>query len=640
MMDRFREGLSGPFAWAFLIIIVISFVFSGVSNFFVSNDGDKLAEVADSKIGRAEFDQAYQNARQRYGEMFSQLYNTEEKEQAFRREVLEQLVTQKALAASLKALDLRISTERLKEQVQSIPQFQRDGKYDRQTAEMVLAQAGYSTERFSSQMEQDMIATQMLRGLADTAFALPTEAERFYQLENEALTGRFARLPVAAFSPTEAPSDADIDSFYRAHAADYAVPEKFNLEYLELNGADLANAVTVTDADIEAYYEAHQSEYKRAERRRLAHILFPVPEGADAAAEAAAKAQAEAVLAKARAGEDFAALAQANSGDELSKSQGGDLGTLEKGAMDAAFDEAAFALTTAEPVSGLVRSSFGFHIIRLNGIEGGEQQTLADVRDSIVSAVQANKLADLFAEKEQLLNEKGFEASDSLAEAAAATGLTVKETGWFERTAPLGIAAKPGVMDATLSDDVLGQRRNSAVLSVGDQQAVIVRIKEYQAAATQPLADVRGQIIAALNEERGLAAAKAFGESLLAKVKAGEDVSGQLAEKNANWQQFEAINRGSPAPDPVVREQLFKLPRPAAQATIAGASLLGGDYLLAELQKAELPATAGLDATRRSQYEERLRRSAGEAEYMAYVKWLKANVDIEYFDAQLRPIEN
>ncbi len=636
MMDRFREGLNGPVAWAFLIVIVISFVFSGVSNFFVSADGDKLAEVDGVKIGRNEFEQAYQSARGRYGEMYSQLFNTDEKEQEFRRNVLEQLVTQQALAQSLKELNLRISTDRIKEQIQAIPQFQRDGKYDRATAEMVLAQAGYSTERFSAQLEKDLVAAQMLRGLADTGFALGNEAERFYQLENEALTGRFARLPVAAFAPTEMPTDAEIESHYNANLASYAVPEKFNLQYVELNSTELAGQVSVSDADIEAYYNSHQSEFVGAERRKLAHILFTVPEGADSATEAAARAQADAVLAKAQAGEDFAALAQQHSADELSKAQGGELGVLEKGAMEAAFDDAAFALTTAQPVSAVVRTAFGFHIIKLLGIEGGEQRSLDSVREQVRTTVQQQKVADLYAEKELQLNNIGYESSDSLDEAAAAAGLTVKETGTFERSAPIGIAANAAVIEAAVSDEVLTERRNSSLISIGDQHAVMVRIKDYSAATTKALADVRGEIVSALNEQRSRAAAKSFGDSLLAKLKAGEDVGSLLAEKNANWQGFEAVGRSSATPDPIVREQLFKQVRPTDKPSVGGVSLIGGDYLLIELQQATQPAVAGLDAARRKQYEERISRAGGEAEYMAYVEWLKANTAIEYFDSRLQ----
>lgn len=639
MMDRFREGLSGPLAWTFLIVIVISFVFSGVSNFFVSGDGDKLAEVDGVKIGRNEFERAYQNARARYGEMFSQLFNTEEKELQFRRKVLEDLIAQQALTTSLEDLNLRISKDRLRDQIQAVPQFQRDGKYDRSTAEMTLAQVGLTPERYRADVEKNLVAMQMLRGLSDTAFALPNEAERFYQLENETLTGRFARLPLSAFTPSEPPADADIETYYNSHTADFSVPEKFNLQYVELNGAELQTQLTISDADVEAYYQAHLDQFTATERRKLAHILFTVPEGADSAAEAAVRAEATAVLAKIQAGEDFATLAQAHSADELSKQQGGELGVLEKGAMEPAFDDVAFALTVAKPVSEVVRSSFGFHVIKLLGIEGGEQQSLDSVREQVRSDALQQKLSELYADKEQLLTEKGYEIADQLDDAAAAAGLTVKETGLFERTAPTGIAALPGVLDAALGDEVLQERRNSALISVGDQHAVMIRVQAYQPATTKPLADVRGQIVTALNEQRGREAVQAFGNELLAKVRAGQDIGDALAEKNANWQQFEAIARSAATPDPIVRDQLFKLARPAETPTIAGLSLAGGDYLLAQLDKSTLPDVVALDGARRKQYEERISRSAGEAEYMAYVEWLKDHAEIVYFDSRYQVTE-
>lgn len=634
MMDRFREGMNGPLAWVLLALVFIAFVFTGVGNFFVSGDADAVAKVDGEKITRMEFEQAYQRARSRYGEMYNQIFNTEEKEQDFRRSVLQNLVATTALNQSINELNLRISPTTLRDQIQSMEAFQRDGKYDEATLEMVLMQNGFTKERFRAQLEKDLLSMQMLRGLSDTAFALPNEAKRFYRLQNETLSGRFARLAPTSFMPSEAPTAAEIEQYYNENLAQFAVPEQFNLAYLEIDGEALKPQISVTEDELKAYYESNKEQYTGAERRTVAHILFAVD---DDTSDAEAKAAAEKAQAELQAGASFAELAQQYSDDIASKEQGGQLEPIEKGFQDPAFDDAVFALSAPEQVSELVRSEFGYHLIKLISVSGGDVQAFDDVKAAIEESVRTTKLYDLFAEKQNILNEKGFETPDSLQEVAAAAGLEVKETGLFPRTSPLSIAREPSVMEAVTTDEVLQQRRNSALIQLSELRAVMVRVKDYQAASHKPLADVQAQITTAINDRKAQKNVADFGAELLSKVQAGEDVGALLAEKNSNWQSFEQITRQAAAPEPMVRQQLFEAARPEEKASISGTTLTDGSYLLVELTAASLPDADALSEEQWQPNKDQLARFSGEAEYMAYVESLKKRAKVTYVDESLAP---
>lgn len=634
MMDRFREGMNGPLAWVLLALVFIAFVFTGVGNFFGPSDANAVAKVDGEPISRLEFEQSYQQARSRYGEMYNQIFNTEEKEQDFRRMVLQQLVATTALKQSIEDLNLRISPATLREQIQGIEAFQRDGQYDEATLEMVLMQNGFTKERFRSQLENDLLSMQMLRGLSDTAFALPNEAQRFYRLENETLTGRFARLSPSTFLPAEAPSAAEIEQYYNENKAQFAIPEQFNLAYVEINGDALKQDVTVSEDELKAYYDGHLDQYTGVERRTVAHILVAVD---GETSDADAKAEADKVLAELQSGTSFAELAQKYSDDPLSKDNGGQLDPIEKGFQDPVFDEAVFSLAKPDDVSPVVRSEFGYHIIKLINVTGGDVQPFEDVKATIAESVKSTKIYDLFAEKESVLNEKGFETPDSLQEVASAAGLEVKETGLFTRNNPLDIAREPAVMEAATTDDVLLQRRNSAVIHLSELRAVMVRVKEYQPASHKPLADVQAQITVAINNLKAQKQTEQFGAELLSKVQSGEDVGAMLAEKNSNWQSFDQITRQSPAPEASVREQLFKAKRPAEAASITGSTLADGSYLLIELNRAAFPDMASVDETQVQPNKDQVARFSGESEYMAYVESLKKRAKTTYLDEQLAP---
>jgi peptidyl-prolyl cis-trans isomerase D len=237
------------------------------------------------------------------------------------------------------------------------------------------------------------------------------------------------------------PSDADLQAFFKQNAARYAnaIPETRKIELFAFTAADVPGAKTpVSDAEVQAYYSAHQDQYKVPEEVKTRHILITVPKGADAKTDAAAKAKAADILKQIKAGGNFADLAKKNSDDPGSKDQGGDLPMIATSSLDPAYAKAAMALNPGQ-TSDLVRSSFGYHIIQTEAKDQAHVKSLAEAKDSIVSALQQEKLGS--AEQNYANTLAAAAKKDGMQKAADENKLHLVTTDYIGKDGVIGVLA-------------------------------------------------------------------------------------------------------------------------------------------------------------------------------------------------------
>src|SRR5262249_30541579 len=175
-----------------------------------------------------------------------------------------------------------------------------------------------------------------------------------------------------AFRGQVTASDSDLSTYFDAHQADFKIPEKRRIRYMLVDVDAIRAKTVVPQADIERAYNASIEQYTTPEQIRASHILLKT-EGKD---DAAVKTRAEELLKQAKAGADFAELAKKNSEDEASAKNGGDLDYFKRGRMVPEFEQVAFALQPGE-ISDVVKTSFGYHIIKLTDKKPGTTKPLA-----------------------------------------------------------------------------------------------------------------------------------------------------------------------------------------------------------------------------------------------------------------------
>jgi peptidyl-prolyl cis-trans isomerase D len=294
------------------------------------------------------------------------------------------------------------------------------------------------------------------------------------------------------------PSDADLQTYFKINAAKYATadPETRKLQYISFGIDDLpGGAPKVTDAQVQAYYNAHLADYQVKDQVKARHILIAVPEGSDAKTDAAAKAKAQGILDQLHHGGDFAALAKANSDDPGSKDSGGELGFFQKGKMVPAFEQAAFALQPGQ-ISGLVKTSFGYHIIQVEEKQTAHTKTLAEVQSTILPVIQQQEVG---AAEQAYANTLTDEAKkNGLEKTAAAHNLHVVTSDYLPSTGTVAGVSDGSAMLTGAFSTAKGSAPQSA--SVGDGFAIyqVVDVKpahaptfdEYKA---HILADYRAQ---------------------------------------------------------------------------------------------------------------------------------------------------
>lgn len=348
MMDRLREGANSIVIKIILSLIMLSFVFAGVSSYLVGGSNNSAAKVDGVKISLASFEQAYQNERNRMqsqlGEYFSNLLADPSYVASFRRSVLDRMVNDVLLEEHAKSLGMRISDEQIREQIFAMPQFQSDGKFDQEIYQSALRRAGYSADSFAAYMRSDLLRQQLVNAVQESEFSLNGEVNAQGLLLGQTRTVKTIELNPNDFSASVEVTDPEIEQYYQAHQDQFTRPEQFQLAYLQLSADGLKNGLEIDDATVEQYYQEHLDQYSTKAQRRLSHILLPVAD----------RAAAEDILTRVNNGEDFAELAKSVSKDPGSAEQGGDLGWVEKGIMVPEFEEAAFALENVGDVSAIV----------------------------------------------------------------------------------------------------------------------------------------------------------------------------------------------------------------------------------------------------------------------------------------------
>ena len=214
-------------------------------------------------------------------------------------------------------------------------------------------------------------------------------------MQNQTRDIRFATLSAKQFEAGIDVSEDEIKTYYQANQIRFENKEQVKVDYIRLTVADIAKDIQISDEDITSYYQDNITSFTQAEQRRVSHILIEFTEG-DSNSEATAKIQAETILTRIVQGEDFATLAKELSNDTFSGENGGDLDFIETGVMEPSFDDAAFALATVGDITKLVKTSFGYHVIKLTELKPQVIQSLADVKVELQAKVSNEKAQDKF----------------------------------------------------------------------------------------------------------------------------------------------------------------------------------------------------------------------------------------------------
>ncbi len=634
MLDRMRRHKAW-LKWS-LGLVVVTFVLLYVPSFLDpgagtgANPNDAIATVDGRRITVGTFQRLYQqqmaSVQQAYGgqltaEMIQQL--------GIPQRVVQQMIDEEAMIVEAARLNLTVTDAELRERILRMPGFQQDGQFigDERYRQVLQSQRPpLRASEFEEQLRKSLMAEKLQAAVTGWVHVSEAEVAQEYRQRNDKVKLEMAVLIADAFREGIAPTDAEVSAHFAANQETYRDPEKRRVRYISIDADALRTTMTVTPAEVEARYRDNMSTFTTPEQVRASHILFKT-EGKD---EAAVEKAARAVLARVGAGEDFAALAKQFSEDS-SAERGGDLDFFAREGMVAEFSNAAFGQDVGE-VTDLVKSQFGFHIIKTTDKRPGAVRSLAEVRPQIEDQIKFEKAQQ---EAQRIADEAGKEIDDpsDLDRVAQARGLTVGDSGLFSREEPLaglGFVPQVAAQAFTLEQGkVSGQLRTS-------QGFAFIALVEIAPPAVPAFDTIKERVKDDVIRLKAIEVAKTRAATLSAAAQRGTFAAAAKAA-GVTVKTTELITRGAPLPDvgvsTVVDDAVFALEQGAVSSPISTPTAV----VVAKVVEKTTGTPEGLAAERVQLTNEILQRRRQEF-FAAYMTKAKLKMAIEFNDAALQAI--
>jgi peptidyl-prolyl cis-trans isomerase D len=425
----------------------------------------------------------------------------------FSSQAAERLIDEKAQVAEARRLGLRVSDDELRDELQhgqlSSMLFP-DGKFiGQEEYENLLQRNDLTVPQFEAQIKEDILTRKLRALVSGSAYVGEAEVRDEFNRRNTKVKFEYAVITQADILKGLHPTDEELKAFYDRNKATYnnSIPEKRRVEYVVVDSAKIAGATTITDQDLQAYYDKHRDEYRVPDQVKVSHILIKTPLPAPGAKEdekaiSDARAKAEDVLKQLKAGGDFAKLAEKYSDDPGSAKSGGELGWIGRGRTVPEFEKAAFSLDKGQ-TSDLVKSSYGFHIIRLEDKQNAHLKTLAEVKTEIEEKVKQEKAAHATEVAANTLLSQA--RTDGFDKAAAAKGQAPVTTDFVARNDQLpGLGANPQFMEAVFNET---EKSPPDMVQV-PQGYVVFQLLAVKPPATPTFEEIRSRVEGEFKNER------------------------------------------------------------------------------------------------------------------------------------------
>lgn len=601
MLESVRENLKGTLVIVVIIIFIVPMVISGVGSSYIGGvAGTDAGSVNGKAITEVELSRAINTQRSRMTQQggldASSPYLSDEN---LRGPVLDRLSRRAALVTEGEAAGMAVSDAAFGKILAGQQEFITDGKFDQQKYRLLLAQARFTPSSYKQEVISDLILNQQATGLQLSAFSTQAEFQQLVKLTHQKRSFYSVKIPLDQVKDGITVDDEELNTYYQANSAQYAVPEKVSVEYVELSLDQLATAVDVADEDVVAQYQAEIENFVSDETYSVAHILLE---------EGSAEKTTE-VAEKLAAGEAFETLAENYSDDIATNMDGGNLGVLTRGMFPAAFEEAVLTLKEGE-VSEAVVTDAGTHFIKVTKIEKVEIPTLESRRDAIKAEIAKALAQDTWSENIELLGELTF-TNDGLTEAASQLGLTVTASSLFDRNTGSGIASNAKVREAAFSDDILVSGHNSSTIELSPERYVVLRLKDRKEAYTKPLEEVKVLVEARVKEEKTAGLLAGLADEFKASVIAGADAKTVAEEKNFSFAAHDAAKRSDIAVDQEVAAIAFTAAKPnTGEITYVSQSARDGGYLLVALSDVTPGSVSDLEEAEKQGFLAQISREA------------------------------
>lgn len=514
-----------------LPLIAVGFVAVGIQGYSkFTDDSGAVASVAGQKITQIQWDSAQRAEADR---VRSQMPNVDAKvfdTPMFKKRTLDGLVQEQVLMTAVDKLHLVTPDGRLARLIATDPQLAPLLTPEGQWNKALLEARGRTAQQVEAQLRMQYSLQQVMAGIAGSAFVASGSNKVALEAVMQRREVQLARFDTKTYAETIQPTDAELQKYYDdgAHAAQFSAPEQADIEYVVLDLAAVQAGIKVDEAELRNFYEQNvKQRYTSPEERRASHILIKVEPGATTEQRQAARAKADGLLAQLKKNPaSFADVAKHNSEDPGSAANGGDLDFFGRGAMTKPFEEAAFALKTGQ-LSEVIESDYGYHIISLTSVRGGEARSFESVRGEIEAEVKKQQAQRQYAEAAERFTNLVYEQADSLKPVADQLKLSIQRASAVARvpssTTVAGPLTNAKFLQSLFDQSNLKNKRNTEAVELGPNQLVAGRVTQYSPAHKRPFSEVKAEVRAAVVAQRAIQMARDEAQRQVTAWKASPD---------------------------------------------------------------------------------------------------------------------
>lgn len=631
LLSNLHHSAKRLLAWVILPLISVSFIFFGIQSYLhIYSDDNHAVTVNGVTIPQRQVERAYERARVQFAQQQKQDHLSPSVEKQLKVQARERLIVQELLKQTAHDMGYRISMPLAKAALMEIPAFQENGEFSEAAFQQALSSNMYTQKGFLTQLQTNMLISQLQSGVVRTAFVLPKNVERSLSLLEQKRDIQYLLIPSSKFKNDIQISDEKLEAYYQAHKADYKTPEQVSIEYLKLSLPDFMKQVTVTDAELKSYYNDYKDNYRTIPEYRVAHILVKLPANASLSQVKAAQAKVEKIQKDFAAGADFSKLAKAHSDDKLTAKEGGLLPWFKPGTFDKNFERAAMRLTKVNEVSPAVRTQYGYNLIQLRELKPSKVIAFDKVKSKIERSLRQDKAQKAFAQANDVLASESFSSPDSLTAAAAALKLPVKSTELFSKEGQKGhLSENVKVRGTAFSEEVLAGN-NSDVIQIDAESVMVLRVKQHKPASVKAFKDVKATIKEQMVKEAMILQARDYAEKLMVMLEKKQNPAKLMKQYGLNWQLAMNVSRQDAKLNAEIVKTAFEIAPPVKGVNKPSkmVTLNWGDIAVVQLNKI-VSEKADLTDKQRQDFTKNMAYGQGMMEFDLFVKGLEKNAKIE-----------
>lgn len=617
MLQDLRENSQGVIAKVIIGFIVAIFALTGVEwliGGFIASP--PVAEINGEEITEAQLQFNTQN-------LLASLGGADIDQELLEQIALNQLIEETVLKQSADRAGMIVSSNRVDRAIIENPSFQINGVFDSDLAVRTMASQGYNIPLYRQALSQSMLLGQIANAYSASNFITDSELESIAELTQQTRDFRYVSVTMGTRTLGTAISQDEIQRYYDENPAEFTQDESVNINYVVLDRNVIADEIEVDEAEIRAQYEAQRADFEGSSEKRASHILFEVGGSMD---EAAAMELAATARQRLLDGEDFGAVALEMSSDTVSAEEGGDIGYTDGSAFPQPIEDALETLALNE-ISEPVVTEFGVHVVKLTEDAENVYQAFDEVSDRIERELKSAEVDLLFAERIEDMSNLAFETGD-LITISEQLGLEIQSAESVTRAGGSGLFANQALITAAYSDEVMLEGNNSDVIEIGDNQAVVLRVEQFNESAVLPLEDVMGEISVILRTQMEREAVQNLGEELLIAAEEGGDVDALLAENELEWLDAENISRNDFSVNREVIDHVFSMTAPEGEPIVSSVSLANGTFVLVELNQVNPGEFSAIPESERNRLVESLQSDLGVSDFQSFLVSLREGSDI------------